>query len=151
LILFKKEPNWSRPLKSKEIVRSNYQKMDYEREKKVIKESLRNACYKAGKLFTVGEFVTREKFTEIIKENTKLTLLFCSCPSLMYVEYSRAHARYTVLVKISSQFEHYFRCSFNIVVPGEKFSVSQPIITGVALEEWKMEKLIDYIDIFSEI
>ncbi|MDP2890111.1 MAG: hypothetical protein Q8P34_14240 [Bacteroidota bacterium] len=120
--------------------------MDNNREKILIEGGLESACNKAGKMFIQGEFITCEKFRELFISSVKLPdIELINCPSMKYVEtdFGKDH-RFIFLIDLFTGALYYYRCSFNVTVPGGKHSGSGCYINDVGVEKWKWDWAVDF-------
>lgn len=120
--------------------------MDTKREKILIEGGLESACHKAGKIFIQGEFVTCEKFRELFVSSVKLPDIdLINCPSMKYVETDFGQdRRFAFLIDICTGSVYYYRCTFNVTVPGGKHSGSGCYINDVSVEKWKWDWAVDF-------
>jgi hypothetical protein len=108
--------------------------MDAKREKILVEGAMESACHKAGKLFIQGEILTRDKFKELFLSSVKIPEDICTnCSSMMVVEteYGK-HYKYTFLINYLAGIVYYYRCSFEVLVPGNSTGF---ITTNVWIEE----------------
>lgn len=112
----------------------------------MVEGGLRSACLKAGKLFIEGEILTRDKFKALFLASVKIPDDICTnCPSMMVVETDFGDCyKYTFLIDYLATIIYCYRCSFDVLKPGYK--PSGFITTNVGIEEWKMNKPINYIE-----
>lgn len=120
--------------------------MDTKREKILIEGGLESACHKAGKLFIQGEFITCEKFRELFISSVKLPDIdLINCPSMKYLETDFGKdRRFTFLIDLFTGSIYYYRCSFNVTVPGGKHSGSGCYVNDVCVEKWKWDWSVDF-------
>jgi hypothetical protein len=120
--------------------------MDIKCEIILIEGGLESACYKAGKIFIQGEFITCEKFRELFSTSVKLLDIdTINCPSMKYVETEFGKNRsFTFLIDLFKGSIYYYRCSFYVTVPGGKHSNSGCYTNRVSVEKWKMDCPVDF-------
>lgn len=120
--------------------------MDTKREIILIEGGLQSACHKAGKLFIQGEFITCEKFRELFISSVKLPDIdLINCPSIKYLETDFGKdRRFTFLIDLFTGSVYYYRCSFNVTVPGGKHSGSGCYVNDVGVEKWIWNWAVDF-------
>lgn len=120
--------------------------MDTKREKILIEGGLQSACHKAGKLFIEGEFITCEKFRELFISSVKLPDIdLINCPSMKYLETDFGKdRRFTFLIDLFTGSVYYYRCTFNVTVPGGKHSGSGCFVNDVGVEKWIWNWAVDF-------
>lgn len=120
--------------------------MDLNREKILIEGGLESACHKAGKIFIQGEFVTCEKFRELFISSVKLPDIdLINCPSMKYLETDFGKdRRFTFLIDVFTGSLYYYRCTFNVTLPGGKHSESGCFVNDVGVEKWKWNWAVDF-------
>ena len=118
--------------------------MDLKKEKIRIEGGLSSACHKAGNQFIADGILTCVQFEEIIVARLKVEPVNCHCYSRMYVEDDSKNFVQYFLVSLFSLIPYCYRCGFMVRKPDGKHEGGSLYISHVWVEEWDLNKKIEY-------